>query len=196
MVLERRARAHVLARIRAGVLEQGPVEVLRAGGVGARMDREGLLHDGCYLAAANGRCGSTSSACCGKQVMIYGQTEVTHDLYDAQDAIGAAIIDEAEEVAPHDLATDRPFVTYSRGGTLHRVDCDFVAGCDGFHGSAGRRSRRRSAGSWSACTLRLAGGPVATPPAADELIYANHARALRWPRCGARCSRATTSRCR
>ena len=126
VVLERKSRDYVLARIRAGVLETGLVNLLREAGAGARMDREGHLHDGCYL-AQNGRMFRVDfKEACGKQVMVYGQTEVTRDLYDAQDAIGATVIHDAEDVALHDL-TGSPFVTWRDAQGLHRLDCDFVA---------------------------------------------------------------------
>jgi p-hydroxybenzoate 3-monooxygenase len=116
VVLERKDRDYVLSRIRAGVLETGTVDLIRAAGAGARMDREGQLHDGCHL-SSNGRMFHVDfKSACGKQVMVYGQTEVTKDLYDAQDAIGATILHDAEDVALHGLTTDAPYVTYRHNG--------------------------------------------------------------------------------
>ncbi|MGG7645593.1 4-hydroxybenzoate 3-monooxygenase [Rhodovulum sp. YNF3179] len=177
IVLERRSRDHVLSRIRAGVLEWGTVEMLRAAGVGARMDREGFVHDGTYLAAQNRGFRIGFKAATGKPVMVYGQTEVTHDLYAARDAAGGTIIDEAEGVMPHGLDGDAPHVTYVKDGTEHRIDCDFVAGCDGYHGvSRGcippgvlRAFERVYPFGWLGVLSE-------TPPVSDELIYANHER--------------------
>lgn len=177
VVLERKDRDYVLSRIRAGVLETGTVGLIRAAGAGARMDTEGQLHDGCYL-ASNGRMFHVDfKGACGKQVMVYGQTEVTKDLYDAQDAIGATVIHEAEDVALHDLTTDAPFVTFTKGGQSHRLDCDFVAGCDGFHGVSRqtmpadirREYEKVYPFGWLGILSR-------TPPVEHELIYAAHDR--------------------
>ncbi len=177
VVLERKDRDYVLSRIRAGVLETGTVGLIRAAGAGARMDAEGQLHDGCYL-ASNGRMFHVDfKGACGKQVMVYGQTEVTKDLYDAQDAIGATVIHEAEDVALHDLTSDAPFVTFTKGGQSHRLDCDFVAGCDGFHGVSRqtmpadirREYEKVYPFGWLGILSR-------TPPVQHELIYAAHDR--------------------
>ena len=134
VVLERKSRDYVLSRIRAGVLEWTTVELLRQAGAGERMDREGIVHDGCYLSSNGQMFRVDFHESCGKRVMVYGQTEVTRDLYDAQDAIGATVIHEAEDVALHDLDSDAPWVSYTLDGVSQRLDCDFVAGCDGFHG--------------------------------------------------------------
>ncbi len=177
VVLERRSRDYVLSRIRAGVLEWGSVEMLREAGVGKRMDTEGYPHEGVFLSAQNRGFRIDFNALTGRKVMVYGQTEVTHDLYDARDAMGGIIIDEAEGVAPMDLATTAPYVTYIKDGTEHRIDCDFVAGCDGFHGVS-RKSipasvlteyERIYPFGWLGVLSR-------TPPCSQELIYANHAR--------------------
>ncbi|MFY0692478.1 MAG: 4-hydroxybenzoate 3-monooxygenase [Paracoccaceae bacterium] len=177
VVLERRSRAYVLSRIRAGVLEWGSVEMLRKAGVGARMDAEGFPHSGTYLAAQNRGFRIDYEALTGKKVMLYGQTEVTADLYAARDAMDGVIIDEAEEVQPHQLDSDAPYVTYRKDGRDHRIDCDFVAGCDGFHGV----SRRSIPASVLKEFERVypfgwLGILSETPPVSDELIYANHAR--------------------
>jgi len=177
VILERRPRDYVLARIRAGVLEWGTVEMLRKAGVGARMDAEGYVHGGTYLSAQNRGFRIDFDALVNKRVMVYGQTEVTHDLYAARDAMGGAIIDAAEGVTPHDLDTDAPYVTYLKDGTEHRIDCDFVAGCDGFHGvsrqsipdSVLRTFERVYPFGWLGVLSE-------TRPADDELIYANHER--------------------
>jgi p-hydroxybenzoate 3-monooxygenase len=115
VVLERRSRDYVLSRIRAGVLEWGSVETLRRAGVGARMDAEGFVHEGTYLSAQNRGFRIDFEGLTGKRVMVYGQTEVTRDLYAARDAAGGTIIDEAEGVQPHGLDTEAPWVTYHQG---------------------------------------------------------------------------------
>lgn len=178
VILERQSRDYVLGRIRAGVLEQGLTDMLRDAQVGARMDREGLIHDGFHL-AFGGRLkridleGLTG----GKTVMVYGQTEVTRDLYEARDAMGGTIIHEAAEVKPHDIETDAPYLTFEKDGTTERLDCDFIAACDGFHG-VGRKSipanvlktyERVYTFGWLGVLSR-------TKPVDDELIYANHER--------------------
>jgi p-hydroxybenzoate 3-monooxygenase len=177
VVLERRSRDYVLSRIRAGVLEWGSVETLRRAGVGARMDAFGLVHDGSYFSARNRGFRVDFKGTTGRHVMVWGQTEVTADLYTARDASGAPTIHGAEGVTLHGLDTDAPFVTYVKDGTEHRIDCDHVAGCDGFHGP----SRKAI----PADTLReyervypfgWLGVLSETPPVSDELIYANHER--------------------
>ncbi|WP_118134033.1 4-hydroxybenzoate 3-monooxygenase [Oceanicella sp. SM1341] len=177
VVLERRTRDYVLGRIRAGVLEWGTVEMLRAAGVGARMDREGFVHEGTFLAARNAQFRVDFVQRAGKPVMVYGQTEVTRDLYFARAASGGTVIHEAEGVTPHGLDTSAPWVTYVKNGTEERIDCEFVIGCDGFHGvsrgcipaSVLRETERVYPFGWLGILSE-------TPPVSHELIYANHAR--------------------
>jgi len=135
IVLERQSRAYVLERIRAGVLEAGTVNLLRQVGLGERMDREGYPHDGSAIAwEGRPRFFIDTRKYTGKQLMAYGQTSITEDLYAARDAAGGDVIDEAANVRLHELTSQRPFVTYDKNGAAQRVDCDYVAGCDGFHG--------------------------------------------------------------
>jgi p-hydroxybenzoate 3-monooxygenase len=135
IVLERHSRRYVLDRIRAGVLEAGTVALLREVGLGARMDREGHPHDGAAIAwEGRPRFLIDTRRFTGKRMMAYGQTAITEDLYAARDAAGGAIINEAANVALHALTTERPYVTYDKDGATARIDCDYVAGCDGFHG--------------------------------------------------------------
>ena len=176
VVLERRSRDYVLSRIRAGVLEWGAVETLTRAGVGTRMHAEGLPHDGTYIALQNRGFRIDFHERVGKRVMVYGQTEVTADLYAARDAMGGTIITEAEGVTLHDLGT-APYVTYLQDGTEHRIDCDYVAGCDGFHGV----SRKTIPASILKEYERVypfgwLGVLSETPPVSNELIYANHER--------------------
>jgi len=134
IVIERQSRAHVLERIRAGLLEWGSVEVLRAAGVGERMDREGDIHDGTGIAwAGRSRMLIDTNKYAGRSVMMYGQTQLTEDLYAARDALGGVIVDEAAEVTLHDIDSDAPYVTYQKDDELYRIDCDYIAGCDGAH---------------------------------------------------------------
>ncbi|HEX9466515.1 MAG TPA: 4-hydroxybenzoate 3-monooxygenase [Alphaproteobacteria bacterium] len=135
IVLERQSRAYVLRRIRAGVLEAGTVELLRAVGLGERMDREGRIHDGSVIAwSGRGRLLIDTRKHTGKPMMAYGQTAITEDLYAARDAAGGQIIDEAADVQIHESTSERPYVTFVKAGRAERIDCDYVAGCDGSHG--------------------------------------------------------------
>ena len=167
-----------MGRVRAGVLEQGLTDTLRRIDVGARLDREGQVHAGVNL-AFGGRMeridleGLTG----GKVVTVYGQTEVTRDLYEARDAMGGTIVDEAEDVMPHDLTTDTPSLSYRKGEDRFRIECDFVAACDGFHG-VGRQSL--PAGIFKTYEKVYPFGWLGilsrTKPANHELIYGNHER--------------------
>ncbi|KPQ05203.1 MAG: p-hydroxybenzoate 3-monooxygenase PobA [Rhodobacteraceae bacterium HLUCCA12] len=177
VVLERQTRDYVLGRIRAGVLERGAVELLHRAGCGDRLGDESIAHEGCNLSTVNGMFRVDFQARVGESVTVYGQTEVTHDLYAAQDALGATIIHEAHNVALHDLEGGAPWVSYEKDGQTHRIDCDFVAGCDGFHGI----SRQSIPGDKRTEYERVypfgwLGVLSRTAPAADELIYANHPR--------------------
>jgi p-hydroxybenzoate 3-monooxygenase len=135
IVLERQSRAHVLRRIRAGVLEAGTIRLLREERLGDRMDREGLPHDGTAIAwAGRERFFIDTKKHTGKAMMAYGQTAITEDLYAVRDAAGGQIVDEAGNVALHAVTSDRPHVTYDKDGEAHRIACDYIAGCDGFHG--------------------------------------------------------------
>jgi p-hydroxybenzoate 3-monooxygenase len=135
IVLERQSRAYVLARIRAGVLEAGTVALLREVGLGTRMDREGRPHDGTAIAwEGRPRFFIDTKKFTGKAMMAYGQTAITEDLYAARDAARGQIIDEADNVQLHELTSSRPYVTYEKEGLSRRIDCDYVAGCDGYHG--------------------------------------------------------------
>jgi p-hydroxybenzoate 3-monooxygenase len=135
IVLERQSRSHVLERIRAGVLENGSVVLLREAGLGARMDREGHPHHGSAIAwEGRERFFIDTMKFTGKIMMTYGQTALTEDLYAARDAAGGQTIDEADNVQLHELTSNRPHVTYVKNGAPQRIDCDYIAGCDGSHG--------------------------------------------------------------
>ncbi|MEC9267558.1 MAG: 4-hydroxybenzoate 3-monooxygenase [Pseudomonadota bacterium] len=176
VILERRDRAYVEGRIRAGVLEQGTVDLLRAAGVAGRLEREGLVHGGIEIAGAGERVRiPLTDLTGGKVVTIYGQTEVTKDLIAARLAAGGEIVFEAEDVQPLDYDTDRPRLTYRKDGETVELACDFIAGCDGFHGVC-----RASLPEGAIRTLERVypfgwlGVLAKAPPASDELIYAHH----------------------
>jgi p-hydroxybenzoate 3-monooxygenase len=167
----------VLARIRAGVLEQGTVDLLDQVGVAARLHREGLIHEGIELAFAGSRHRIDLKEPTGKTVTIYGQTEVTRDLMEARDKAGLVTVYEAADVQPLDFDTDRPRVSYAKDGTTHNIECDFIAGCDGSHGVS-----RASVNPSEIQTFERVypfgwlGILSETPPVSPELIYSNHAR--------------------
>jgi p-hydroxybenzoate 3-monooxygenase len=177
VVLERRSADYVLSRIRAGVLEQGTVEMVARLGLDARLKVEGLPHDGFNLADGDRLIRIDIADLIGKHVVVYGQTELTRDLMDAREERGIEVIYEAGGVALHDVESDAPFVTYSKDGSDYRIDCRFVAGCDGFHGpsrraiptSAGREYERVYPFGWLGILADV-------PPCNHELIYANHER--------------------
>ena len=177
VILERHTPDYVLARIRAGLLEEGTVALLDDAGAGGRAHREGLVHGGIELAFGGERHRIDLHAPTGKTMMIYGQTEVTLDLMNARRAAGLTSIYEAEHVKPIDFDTDHPRVSYVKDGVTHEITCDFIAGCDGFHGVS-RASVEPSA---IAIYERIypfgwLGILSETPPVSDELIYSNHAR--------------------
>ena len=178
VILERQTPEYVLGRIRAGVLEQGTVDLLREAGVAERMDREGLVHEGVELLVGGRRQrldlkGLTG----GKTVMVYGQTEVTRDLMQARAASGAPIIYAASNVQPHELKGERPYVTFDKDGQTHRLDCDYIAGCDGFHGVARQSIPAESLKVFERIyPFGWLGILADTPPVHDELVYARHER--------------------
>ncbi len=178
VVLERRSRGYVEGRIRAGVLEQGTVELLDQAGVGERVHREGLIHGGIELAFGGRRHRiDFEDLTGGKAVTVYGQTEVTRDLNRAREAAGGEIVFEAEDVVLHDFDGDSPRLGYRKDGTDHELRCDFIAGCDGFHGIS-RRSVPAAAVSTFERVYPFAwlGILANTKPVSDELIYARHER--------------------
>ena len=178
VVLERRSRAYVEGRIRAGVLEQGTVELLDEAGVGARLHREGLVHGGIELAFGGKRHRiDFEDLTGGKAVTVYGQTEVTKDLNRAREAAGGEIVFEAEDVTLQDFDGDSPRLSYRANGAEYELRCDFIAGCDGFHGVS-RRSVPAAALSTFERVYPFAwlGILADTRPVSEELIYARHER--------------------
>jgi p-hydroxybenzoate 3-monooxygenase len=178
LILERQTPDYVLGRIRAGVLEQGMVELLRQAGVGARMDVEGLVHGGFDLALDGRQIHIDLQALTdGKTVMIYGQTEVTRDLMAARREAGAQTIYQASHVVPHGMKSDEAFVTFEKDGETWRVDCDYIAGCDGFHGVARQSIPEDCLKVFERVyPFGWLGILADTPPVHDELVYARHER--------------------
>ncbi|MEY8802305.1 4-hydroxybenzoate 3-monooxygenase [Leisingera sp. XS_AS12] len=178
IVLEKRSREHVLGRIRAGVLEQGLVALMREAGCGARMDREGETHEGFYI-AHQGRLDriNLAGATGGATVMVYGQTEVTRDLYAARDEMGGVVLHGVEDVELHGLRDTRPYVTWQQDGGTHRADCDFIVGADGFHGVSRKSIPADVLTEYEKVyPFGWLGVLSQTPPVAEELIYARHPR--------------------
>jgi p-hydroxybenzoate 3-monooxygenase len=177
VVLEDRSREYCEQRIRAGVLEQGTADLLRDAGVGARLDGEGIVHGGIYLQFDGERHHVPMQELAGASIVIYGQTEVVKDLIAARLEEGFPLLFEVEDVAVHDLVGERPRVTFSDAGAVQTLECDFVAGCDGFHGvcrpsiPAGvlRAFEREWAFGWL-------GILAAVRPSMDELVYTHSER--------------------
>lgn len=175
VVLELFSKDHVLGRVRAGVIEHGSARILRQLGLGDRMDAEGFVHDGVNLAFAGEMLRVDFEGLVGKNVIIYGQTQLQKDLYDAIEGAGIVLLDEAENTQLHDIDTDGPRVTFEREGRSHTIFCDYVVGCDGVRSSMReyipsdhrREFERLYPFVW-------VGVLSPTPPVNDELIYANH----------------------
>ena len=177
IILERHTGEYVLSRVRAGVIEQVTMDLLDEAGVGARMHADGLIHEGVQICVDGVRHHLSFKEPTGKTVMVYGQTEITKDLMDGRAAVGAPTIYAAQDVALHDIAGDKPRVTYHRDGTSHEIACDFIAGCDGFHGIS-RQSVAASAitAHERVYPLGWLGILTDTPPVSEELIYVRHQR--------------------
>ena len=177
VVLERKTREYVLGRIRAGILEQGFVDLMREAGVGARMDAESYVHDGTVVSYGDEEFGIDFKDLTGTSVIVYGQTEVTRDLYDAREAMGGKIIFNTENVQIHDADSDAPYVTYTVDGTEHRIECDYVAGCDGFHGVSRQTIPLTVRKEYEKVyPFGWLGILSETPPVHHELIYAGSER--------------------
>ena len=177
VVLERKTRDYVLGRIRAGILETGFVNLMREAGVAERLDRECFIHEGTQIADGNEMFSVNFQELIGESVVLYGQTEVTRDLYDAREAAGARTIFNVDDVEICDADTEAPYVTFSEGGQSHRIDCDFVAGCDGFHGVSRQTIPLTVRKEYEKVyPFGWLGILSETPPVDDELIYANSER--------------------
>jgi p-hydroxybenzoate 3-monooxygenase len=191
VIVEQRSAAYVLGRIRAGVLEQTTVELLEQAGVTERLRREGLAHTAIELAFDGQLHKIDFQALTGKHVTVYGQTEVTHDLMDARAGAGLSTVYEAEDVSVHGFDGERPSVRWRQDGADHELSCDFIAGCDGYHGVC-----RASVPPGALRTYEKVypfgwlGVLADVPPVGDELVYANHERGF------ALCSQRSRTRSR
>jgi p-hydroxybenzoate 3-monooxygenase len=178
VVIESRSRREIEATIRAGVLEQGTVDLLARSGVGERMKREGFVHEGIYLRFA-GRSHRIDfpSLTGGRAIMVYAQHEVIKDLVAARLAAGGEILFDVKDAAVYDLDTPSPKIRFHHEGRVEELECDFVAGCDGFHGitrpTIPSRMRREFSRVYP---FGWFGILVEAPPSTDELIYAHHER--------------------
>ncbi len=192
VILERQTGDYVLSRIRAGILEQVCIDLMDEAGVGQRMHQEGLVHGGFDLLFKGERHRiDMNKLTGGKNVMVYGQTELTKDLMEARAAAGLTTVYEAANVAVHDFDSAKPRVTYEKDGKKFEIECDFIAGCDGFHGVC-RASAPRSAIKEfeKVYPFGWLGVLSDTPPVHDELIYVNS------PRGFALCSQRSHTRSR
>jgi p-hydroxybenzoate 3-monooxygenase len=177
VVVENRTRDYVIERVRAGVLEQGTVDLLVASGVGDRLQREGMFHDGIFINVLGARRHIDFAALTGRRITVYGQNEVVKDLIDARLATGRPLWFEAADVNVHDVASKQPRITFTSGAEPHEIQCDFIAGCDGFHGicrpsiPAGelRVYERIYPFGWL-------GILASAPPSSPELVYSLHER--------------------
>ncbi|HXY21219.1 MAG TPA: 4-hydroxybenzoate 3-monooxygenase, partial [Burkholderiaceae bacterium] len=178
IILERQTAEHVLGRIRAGVLEQVTVDLLDEVGLGMRLHREGLVHRGFEMLWGGKRHrvdlhGLTG----GKTVMVYGQTELTRDLMEARRSAALPTVYDAHNVAVFDFHGTTPRVTYEKDGQSHRVDCDFIAGCDGYHGVCRASVPPQAISEYEKVyPVGWLGLLADTPPVSEELIYVNSAR--------------------
>ncbi len=177
IVLDRVSADYILGRVRAGVLEEGTVKLMDEAGASARLHAEGLLHDGFSLAFDGRDHRIDLHELTGKRVTVYGQTEMTHDLMDERQKSNAASIYEAIDVTPHEFDTSSPYVTFEKEGRTHRIDCDFIAGCDGFHGVSRKSVPEKAIDIFEKVyPFGWLGILADIPPVAHELIYANHKR--------------------
>jgi len=192
IILERQSPEYVLSRIRAGVLEQVTLDVLAQAGVDQRLKKEGLIHTGFDLLFKSERHRiDLENLTGGQKVMVYGQTEVTRDLMDAREAAGLTTIYETNDVAIHDFDSDHPSVSYEKDGQRHTITCDFIAGCDGFHGVCRASVPSKSIQEFEKVyPFGWLGVLSDTPPVHEELIYVNSTRGF------ALCSQRSTTRSR
>ena len=175
VVLEKQSQEHVIGRIRAGVLESGTIEMLKMAGVSSRLEKEGFKHDGIQLSFKNHGFRINLKKLTNKYVTVYGQTEVTKDLYEIIQKENGTIINNAEEVFPKEIDTENPYVTFKKNGIETKITCDFIVGCDGYHGISRstipkniiRTHERVYPFGWLGILSE-------TSPVSDELIYANH----------------------
>ena len=192
IILERQTGDYVLSRIRAGILEQVSIDLMDEAGVGERMHKEGLVHGGFDMLVGGKRHRiDLNTLTGGKNVMVYGQTELTRDLMEARAAAGLPTVYQASNVQVHDFDTKTPRVTYEKDGQTHTIDCDFIAGCDGFHGVCRASAPRSAIKEYEKVyPFGWLGMLSDTPPVHHELIYVNS------PRGFALCSQRSPTRSR
>ena len=192
VILERQSGDYVLSRIRAGVLEQVTADLLDEAGVGERMHAEGLVHTGFDMLFQEQRHRiDLHTLTGGKHVMVYGQTEVTRDLMAAREAAGLRTLYQADKVSVHDFDTEHPYVLFEQNGTPQRLDCDFIAGCDGFHGVCRASVPQGAITEYEKVyPFGWLGLLADTPPVHHELVYANSRRGF------ALCSQRSATRSR
>lgn len=178
VIIDRVGKDHILARVRAGVLEEGTVGLVDRAGVGERLHREGLPHDGYSLTFDNrDHRIDLFDLTGGKRVMVYGQTELTRDLIDRRERDGGITIYDAVNVSPSGFDGDHPYVTFEKDGLSQRIDCDFIAGCDGFHGASRKAVPEGPIKTFEKIyPFGWLGILADVPPVNHELIYANHPR--------------------
>jgi p-hydroxybenzoate 3-monooxygenase len=177
VVLESQTRRHVEERVRAGVLEQGTVDLLKASGVGERLEHEGLVHHGIELRFGGSSHRIALTELTGRSITVYGQQEVVKDLIHAREVTGAPVVFEAADVELAGLDTPRPRITFRRGGAKETLECDLIAGCDGFHGVSRASIPRGVLTEYSrSYPFAWLGILAQAPPTSSELIYAHHER--------------------
>ena len=175
VVIEKQTKSHVIGRIRAGVLESGTTNMLHKAGVSCRLDTEGFIHDGIQLSFKNHGFRINLKKLTDKHVTVYGQTEVTKDLYEIIEKQNNNIINSVDNVLPQDLDKKNPFVTFKKNGIENKIKCDFVAGCDGYHGISRKTIPKNLTQIYERVyPFGWLGVLSETPPVSDELIYANH----------------------
>ena len=175
IVLEKQSKSHVIGRIRAGVLESGTTKMLQKAGVSGRLNKEGFVHDGIQLSFKNHGFRIDLKKLTNKHVTVYGQTEVTKDLYEKIEKENYNIINNVDDVLPQDLDQKNPFVTFKKDGVENKIKCDFVAGCDGYHGISRQVIPQNLTKIYEKVyPFGWLGILSETPPVSDELIYANH----------------------
>ncbi len=191
VVLEHRSAAHVLSRVRAGIIESGTADLIDAAGAADRMRREGLVHDGIEIAFGGERRRVDFRGLVGRSVIVYGQTEITRDLMACRAASGAETIYEVAEVALHDVCGAAPRVSYRKDGAVHEIEAQFIAGCDGSHGVSRASIPAASLSTYERrYPFGWLGILVDRPPVSPELIYTHHERGF------ALCSMRSTTRSR
>ena len=177
IIIERQTGEYVLERVRAGVIEQVTMDLLDEAGVGARMHQDGLLHEGVQICVDGVRHRISFKEMTGKSVMVYGQTEITRDLMEARTAAGAATLYESTDVTLHNVNGGTPTVRFQHAGSAQQLECDFIAGCDGFHGISRMSLPEHVLKIYERVyPFGWPGILVDRPPVSEELIYANHER--------------------